>query len=85
MGFFDIVTENFVVEITIYKPRLTKCGPHSSQASIIEAKILDELLYNLEKNKKSIQMLHNFADFNKAGWAEEIASQIVGILNAPRL
>lgn len=105
---FDILTENFVVEITAYKPKPTKCGPHSSQASVIGAKVLDGLLYSLEKRKKSIIVVSSawrkkpylldlkatvqrygcyifFADFNRAGWTEEIASQIVEISNAPRL
>jgi hypothetical protein len=102
---FDIVTENFVVEITTHKPR-SKCGPHSSQASTIEARVLEAVLYSLEKNKKSIVVISGmwhekpyfrdlkatvqaygcyiiFADFGKAIWAEEIASQIVEILKCP--
>ncbi|MDI6884243.1 MAG: hypothetical protein QMD00_03835 [Hadesarchaea archaeon] len=103
---FDVITENFVVEVTTQKPRPTKCAPHSSQASIIRGKVLDGLLYSLEKNRKSVIVVSSawkkkrylcdlkatvqpygchilFADFDKSGWADEIAGQIVTMFKSP--
>lgn len=60
---FDIETDDFVVEVTAYKPR-RQGGPHSSQASVVRSKVLDALLYSLETNKNSIVIL-------SSAWAEK--------------